>query len=140
MNNITAKDLMIGDWVMVAESVADAHFIYYPDKIESIRDGLVGLESDGLETIIERIAPIPLTAQILEKNGFAYKEADETCATEAFHQWHLDGSRFAIDDDSWWRSVKDGELHVKFGGFSLKYVHELQHALRLCKIDKEITI
>lgn len=50
---------MIGDWVMVAECVADAHFIDYPDKIESIRDGLVGLESDGLETIIERIAPIP---------------------------------------------------------------------------------
>lgn len=84
--------------------------------------------------------PIPLTAEILEKNGFVYKEAEKTCATDAFHLWWLDGSIFSLNDDSWWRSIKDGKLRVKFGGFPLKYVHELQHTLRLCGIDKNIEL
>ena len=136
-NNITERDLMIGDWV------------YYKDKkqiacrVISIIGNYIrfdnGTPQDWMSDV-KNFTPIPITAEVLEKNGFEYKEADETCATEAFHHWHLDGSRFAIDDDSWWRSVKDGELHVKFGGFPLKYLHELQHALRLAGIDKEITI
>ena len=32
MEIIDCKSLMIGDWVMVAECVADAHFRDYPDK------------------------------------------------------------------------------------------------------------
>ncbi len=120
-----ANDLMIGDWVMVAECVADAHFIDYPDKIESIRDGLVGLESDGLETIIERIAPIPLTAEILEKNGFV-KQWNES--------WKLNNSNLLIDEDN--------GLYVGISMLSLRldYVHELQHVLRFCGIDKEIEL
>lgn len=138
MNELTAKDLIIGDYV-IRKNVPKEILIV--DAIDSIRD-IVYLNLDGLGITekLENIAPIPITAEILERNGFEYKEADETCATEAFHQWHLDGSRFAIDDDSWWRSVKDGELHVKFGGFPLKYLHELQHALRLCGINKEIKL
>lgn len=148
MEIIDCKSLMIGDWV------------YRVDLKEPIPVRILGLEVINYDTTpmqyivdvscpkhinnvglyTDEICPIPLTAEILEKNGFAYKESDETCATEAFHQWHLDGSRFAIDDDSWWRAVKDGELHVKFGGFPLKYLHELQHALRLCGINKEIKL
>lgn len=103
-------------------------------------NGTMDCQGDGWAISTDRVDPIPLTAEILEKNGFAYKEADETCATESFHHWYLVGSRFAIDDDSWWRSVKDGELHVKFGGFPLKYLHELQHALRLAGIEKTIEL
>lgn len=134
MNELTAKDLMVGDWV-----TCSINNKYY--KVSALTTD-IELEGDRFifYSRCDDIEPIPLTADILEKNGFEYKEADETCATEAFHHWHLVGSRFAIDDDSWWRSVKDGELHVKFGGFPLKYLHELQHALRLAGIEKEITI
>lgn len=149
---IAAQDLMIGDIVDVhrSECVADGgHYMQWNEygKIVCITDcyitiKYIGREDDySWEDVEEKdINPIPLTAEILEKNGFEYKEADETCATEAFHHWHLVGSRFAIDDDSWWCSVKDGELHVKFGGFPLKFVHQLQHALRLCGIDKKIEV
>lgn len=125
-------ELMIGDWV------------YRPDCYDQVKEirqnGIIGLDSlRGLIGFSE-IEPIPLTAEILEKNGFVYKEAEKTCATDAFHLWWLDGSIFTLDDDSWWRQIKDGKLRVKFGGFPLKYVHELQHALRLCNIEKEIIV
>lgn len=127
---------MIGDWVLYEGS---------PNMISEISEEIVGeatvcFVGNRYMANIYEVNPIPITTKILEKNGFEYKEADETCATEAFHHWYLVGSRFAIDDDSWWRSVKDGELHVKFGGFPLKYLHELQHALRLAGIDKKITL
>lgn len=133
MEIIDCKSLMIGDWVMLTDQINNGEKV----QVKEIHgDGYITVDG-GLTAHVE---PIPLSAEILEKNGFAYKEADETCATEAFHIRHLDGSIFAIDDDSWWRSVKDGELHVKFGGFPLKYLHQLQHALRMAEIDKEIKL
>lgn len=143
MNNITVQDLMIGDWVMVAECVADAHFIDYPDKIESIRDGLVGLESDGLETIIERIAPIPLTAEILEKNGFvkSYGVSD----TPPYDKDEEGNMYYSFKGEhkfwGWWQP--DNTYYIPanaMGDIVIKYLHELQHALRLAGIDKTIEL
>ena len=69
------------------------------------------------------IEPIPLTAEILEKNGFVQ------------------------DGESWWykdfRIVLSSSKGVSLVcGRQIKfcYVHELQHALRLCGIDKEIIL
>ena len=128
---MNARQLMIGD---ILKTVFNQKIV----KVKEIKQSCIYTENNGYD--YNEIEPIPLTAEILEKNGFVYREAEETCATEAFHLWILVGSIFALDDDSWWRSVKDGELHVEFGGFPLKYVHELQHALRLCGIDKEIEV
>lgn len=69
------------------------------------------------------IEPIPLTAEILEKNGFVQ------------------------DDESWWykdfRIVLSSSKGVSLVcGRQIKfcYVHELQHALRLCGIEKTIEL
>ena len=114
--------------------------------IEGMRNDNDKINPNAVEYFaVEILSPIPLTPEILEKNGFeyirfGYIEKEETCAIEALHQWRLENSRFALDDDSWWRSLKDYKHRVKFGGFPLEYVHQLQHALRLCGIDKEIEI
>lgn len=117
-----ANELMIGDWVLDKKTNR-------PYKIIGTNDLL--FHND--------YSPIPLTAEILKKNGFVYN-VEETCVTDAFHYWLLENSRFALADDSWWRSVKDDKLRVKFSGFPLEYVHQLQHALRLCNIEKEIEL
>ena len=132
-----ATELMIGDWVVYN---GDVDYIN-PIKIDGM-DIATGMcvTTDRDDVGFDGVWPIPLTAEILEKNGFVYKEAEETCATDTFHLWWLDGSIFTLDDDSWWRSVKDDKLRVKFGGFPLEYVHQLQHALRLCGIEKEIIV
>lgn len=140
---IAAKDLMVGDWVMVTKCVADTHFIDYPDKIESIRDGLVGLESDGLETIIERIAPIPLTAYTLERNGFvkSYGVSD----TPPYDKDEEGNMYYSFKGEhkfwGWWQP--DNTYYIPanaMGDIVVKYVHQLQHAMRLVGIKKTIEL
>ena len=135
-----ANELMIGDWVMVAECVADAHFINYPDKIESIRDGLVGLESDGFETIIERIAPISLTAEILAKN-FKADERDEYTNLYVLNDDYYDLHIVEYSDEMWQVTKYDCEFaDMPIECFVVCKVHQLQQVLRLFHINKEIEL
>lgn len=117
-----STDLMIGDWV------------YRPDcysKVKEIREnGIIGL--DHLRGIIsfEELKPIPLTPEILEKNGFVYDSEDKL-----FEDIYPRISMLYAQ----YRLVENGGIN--YGEMSeIKYVHQLQHALRLCGIDKEIEL
>ena len=94
---------------------------------------------------LHNFEPILLTPEILEKNGF-------------------DAPKAKVWNDSWyWSNRKDValELRESFGlwyieivtkeqrsglqsnrklGIGLKYVHQLQHALRLAGVEKEIEV
>jgi hypothetical protein len=84
------------------------------------------------------LQPIPLTFEILEKNGFDVSDKEVM-------QYHFeeDGEKYHFSLRQMYD--KDGTPHgYSFYAFNvltlLDYVHELQHALRLCGIDKEIEI
>ena len=116
------SELMIGDWV------------YRPDcysKVKEIREnGIIGY--DHLRGIIsfEELEPIPLTPEILEKNGFVYDSEDKL-----FEDIYPRISMLYAQ----YRLVENGGIN--YGEMSeIKYVHQLQHALRLCGIDKEIEL
>ena len=77
------------------------------------------------------LSPIPLTREILEKNGLSNR---------------MEFKRFQFIDVIgtqenpifyWTKRVEDDAVTTVQ---QLYYVHELQHALRLCKIDKEIVL
>ena len=78
---------------------------------------------------------IPLTPKILEKNGFEYKEGEQGMYGVTIAPYYTrkdvpfelfcDGDPFAI----WFKDE-----------VAIKYVHQLQHALRLCGIEKTIEI
>ena len=130
-----AKDLMIGDWVQIC----------YRDrkvKVTAIYDELIDTSSVS-PLMKDEYEPIPLTDEILKKNGFekeiGAKEVVFTCD----------------DDDKNYRLVIHPKetnycgiytyIHIDAGCISieelpLEYVHELQHALRLCGIEKEIVL
>lgn len=88
----------------------------------------------GEEIWCDYLDPIPLTPEILEKNGF-------TKVNSQRYEW---GS---LEDAEYINiNPKKGIIHINgknrsnanlYGQFS---VHELQHALRLCGIDKEIVL
>ena len=124
-----SNELMIGDWVKLS-------------KGNWSENRLVGLTD--IEMIAESVylaEPIPLTEEILEKNGFSLDEYGEWYEREV-----------SVKERNYWVNVafrNDGvsvyDLDILTGGRSSicihkNYVHELQHALRLCGIEKEIEL
>lgn len=116
-----ANELMVGDWVFLFDET--------PVKVDCIGNAEVYLtEPKGQHELdwnvtYEHIKPIPLTPEILEKNGFRDIDKGENC----------DGF------DIYWRNGNDG-YSINMQDLHLHYVHELQHALRLCGISKEIEL
>lgn len=113
-----AEELMISDWVLDGDNVAQVTGITCDGIIETTLN-----ETSNIEVI----HPIPLIPEILEKNGWRCEYYGRR------QEWWLDKTKFPIVGYS-----TNDTLH--HNGIVLKYVHELQHALRLCNIDKEIVL
>lgn len=132
--------LMIGDWVninginlKVGAIHADEIGVFDPDyKIYWCSD-------DGLD----RVDPIPLTEDILEKNGFERHPLWHHCTLEVG-----DGSQIyiplacggGIEYVSIYKHFEDLTVRDIDIQIPIHNVHELQHLLRLCGIEKEISI
>lgn len=103
----------------------------FPNSIEKVQE-IAYVEGKGycasfavsatLFTIpIDKLEPIPLTKEILEKN-FPYTEILVWYGNE--DKWYIECPAFE-------------DLQVKI---EIKYVHQLQHALRLVGIEKEVQL
>lgn len=82
--------------------------------------------------IDDEIVGIHLTPEILEKNGFV-RHGNEYCNLQ---QWILkigDKKYLSIEQDT-----QEEEFCVET--IWINYVHEMQHILKLCKIEKEIEL
>ena len=79
----------------------------------------------------EGYTPIPLTQKILEFNGFA---KCENCDDD-----EKEDIEIQVNYGDYERWCEDGYL-VMGEGNNIKYVHELQHAMRLCCIKEEIEL
>lgn len=128
MENLNCKSLMIGDYVVYTEFGKNEI-----DKIETLEPRRVWLEHGRTYVPIEFVEPIPLTTEILKKNGFVKDEKDDN-----MYYWNWGVIDDCISYDKETSKVRiisvSGLTFVKI----LQYVHELQHALRLCEIQKEI--
>ena len=148
---IRAGDLMIGDWVKTVcpkqesyERVSDIHFSNYPYIITA------GSEE---KWFLVEVEPIPLTPEILQKNGFKKSESDTLSQTWAwaeksekiYNRWvQVTFYNEPINDVSYLTKIEtcsskgDGVNHLH--SCDIESVHELQHALKLCGIEKEIVV
>lgn len=116
-----AKELMVSDLVVNTEFGGKQI-----GRIECIEPTRVWLQGGKSYTPISYIEPIPLTSEILEKNGFIEEQRD--CQYKPL--------QYCVLVDGLWIDIS-GENY--FEG-KLEYVHQLQHALRLCGIEKEIIL
>lgn len=128
-----ANELMIGDYIMFNKDIYKieeiskkgwAHIIYNDES-----ECRVALSSDY---ILDDITPIPLTPEILEKNGFSL-QSDNTELFKLDTYWlgcELGTFRIHNLNKDWWQ----------FGLAKIRYVHELQHAMCLCGREKDIAI
>lgn len=132
-----AQDLMLGDLVTFKDCQQEfAPVIIRIWQINEEDNAFASIGgADALDeiTIDDEIVGIPITPEILEKNGFQRNEMYFVCQLdENFELWyypHLGSLRYEYN----------GELIAKFPD-AMNYVHQLQHALKMCGIDKKIVI
>ena len=138
MATLKISDLSVGDWVRW--KVYDKT---YNICISQITDILVRGVHEGIEYGMKmtQLFPIPITAEILEKNGLFRHERDADNPELIVLSNHFIMARTYTDVD-WWRVlIYDEEIPSEelFNGI-IYSVHQLQHALRLAGVDKEINL
>lgn len=131
-----ATELMIGDIAYVVKEYEDCNeemvVKKFPATITAIdENGLLGMDgkNEFMCVVIgdcggfdefDDIEPIPLTAEILEKNLFK---------RDVFHnEYYIYGTNFCVVEF-------DNTYSYQGTDMDLNYVHELQHALRLCGLN-----
>jgi hypothetical protein len=151
MATLKISDLSVGDWVMVE----------WPDG-ERWRGRLTRLSVTGgvevccangkhVRCSLDFLSPIPITAEILEKNGFVRCSAEfniyeyttllgKILRTTQVHLITSQSISVFLHDTS----IERGSYHrEKTQVYILRdelYVHDIQHALRLAGVDKEINL
>ena len=121
-------DLMIGDWVLwknrYVQIVRISGIVYSFGHIDILLAHCNDV-GDGIETHdISKIFPIPLTAEIFEKNGWVY--------TEYCHEYQ-DG-KIIIQSRPPYMWIRINGINIE--AFKCEYVHQYQHLLRLFGLDE----
>lgn len=121
-------DLMIKDWVLWKNryvQIARISGIVYSFGHIDILLAHCNDVGDGIETHdISKISPIPLTTEILEKNGWV--------RTEYCHEYH-DGKNIIQSRLPYmWISING----INIEAFKCEYVHQYQHLLRLFGLNE----
>lgn len=132
-----ANELMIGDWVQgnpCGQHCDRNNKTYYKIALLDIGNHCWGYSVCGaiVELKYDDIFPIPLTPEILKKNGFE-KEWDEDIIL-------MVRDTIIVETGNNYKLYKDGKMYLRGVLAPLYYVHQLQHALRLCGIEKEIEL
>lgn len=137
------NELMISDWIWYDNKPYQIRLLgknIYGDDYPAV---CIRTSSGSLIVDRNKIEPIPLTPEILEKNGFTKSIPPPGIHAKCYNldnkeeKYHLTIAnynkykRLLLNVDS-----EDSEC------FNIRcdYVHELQHALRLCGIKKEIEL
>lgn len=118
---MNVKNLMVGDWY-----TWEAEEKKYPFQVT--KETFKLLDED-----IANFQPIPLTPEILEKN---FQKDPDYINT----YWRPDCRKFCFvkESDDWYFAFRYKGGHICIA--ECNYVHELQHILKSCGIEKEIVL
>ena len=132
------EELMIGDWVKISH-LNKIGKVYRIDRANGKGNGFAAvIDGDYYEGNLE---PIPLTTEILEKNGFEKTWQDNFVYDNedigliiTFHPKETNYTNGIYD----YIDIEKGCVTIT--EMPIEFVHQLQHALRLCGIEKEIEL
>ena len=157
-SKLKISEIAAGDWMLingraveiVAVSELNGSVVYFEEDVE-----------DMVEVSIDAVSPIPLTHSIMSKCEFV---ADKTYGQYVTYRYNIFKEKDFERHDAKYNTVfsvavdmkyEDDTVlevsvnsHCKEGVFSSKgskfgepySLHELQHAMRLCKIDKRFVL
>lgn len=126
-----AKDLMVGDKLKTV-------FSQKVVKVKEIKQSCIYTEDNGYD--YNEVEPIPLTSEILERNGWIHNSETEKFFPQT---WVGGGLMLQGAEDCGYSIVVTSDYDDEDTNdtpFIILYVHELQHALRLRRIEKEINL
>ena len=117
-------EIMVGDWLYITD---------HPMRKEAKQ-----VKPEHFLRSLVTFEPIPLTKEILEKNGF---ELDDDC-----EYFGVDDRVMLRDNPEYMNTNNAWDVHIDttdyrtIGNLELTYVHEFQHFLKSCKINKKIIL
>lgn len=146
------NELMYGDLVFCEGQPTPSNVV-----VKMIAEDGVWFEGDEFEgaTSYDRIFPIPITQEILEKNGFI--EDEKSGFGKVYHLLVPTGfekNSYTIQVTLYKEPICGVNVLFKCWGWippynggindihlcGIGFIHEMQHALRLCVIEKEIVL
>lgn len=140
---LQANELMIGDWVLTLDSTHEKKVFAQVDAIEEGKHSiLVTRECSNWFVDIDWIEPISLTPEILEKNGFKRDPLWHHCDKD-LDNYSISVQLGYANRIEYIKIAEKGKDNVvpsektRLYLTHIKHVHQLQQALRLCKIKKE---
>lgn len=134
---MTDKELMVNDFVLWNGKIARIETIWLNSHAVKL---IVGKDKIYRDAFLTDIKPIPITPEILKKNGFYYDTEDDSFIIRSSIYGNLIYQiRICnIDDKGYFQVYILTDLCSTT--ICIEYVHDLQHLLRLCKVDKEIKL
>lgn len=133
LKKLKISDLSVGDWVCYDRGTDAVQImgIYVRNNQECV----VMSDSyypDGVIGFVEHIKPIPITPEILEKNGFeVYDDTARLKLDRPYALW-----LFKVQE-GWDLHLPSREQHINL---RIEHIHQLQHALRVAGVEKEIEV
>ena len=129
---VRATEIMVGDWLWY-----QGQFNAFPLKVEQVTKRKVGYHADPHENRmyylrLHEVQPIPITPEILERNGF------EKVQNLLVLQWengvYLSMIFVEYNPENYCLFINDMMFPKP-----VRFLHELHHILMDCGIEKEIT-
>jgi len=145
------EELIVGDWVMSRRYIGPSrvYATYLNTSDERFAVTITNEAEDGSTTAghsMDELTPIPITNEILEKNGF-YKinamEAElDVEGEDTVYSLEIKEPYTIVEVEDTDQDLRWVNLRVKGEGCEklVQYVHELQHAFKFFGIEKEIVL
>ena len=130
---VRATEIMVGDWLWY-----QGQFNAFPLKVEQVTKRKVGYHADSNENRmyylrLHEVQPIPITPEILERNGFEKVQnllvlqwENGVYPSMIFVEYNPENYCLFINDMMFPKPVR--------------FLHELHHILMDCGIEKEIKL
>ena len=141
---IDTKDLMRGNIAIIGKGMDWEEIV----TIDEIFDNAVSLQGREFTTYVSLLDPIPITEELLLKNGFNKELLIE--GMENYDDWvsynkqvngcFLDIRHCSNSIERDWYVHIDNDAHCSVGSMDIEYVHQLQNACRLAGFEIELKV
>ena len=145
MGKVKLEDLSVGDYVCaeITSGVGGNVQLTPPMRIVSLGEGAGGWvnlviddeQGDPFEYTPDEIRDVPITYDIIKAIGFTPMDEDES--DDDLNCWELEDMCYIYKTLGVWRIRSYTDLGVIC---DVEYVHQMQNAFRLMKIDKQFTL